>query len=164
MQKIATPQDLRAELNRLLAYCEGSAPSREKLASELQDLADRVAGVPKAEVSKVMAKALEEAIRKMGKDEFKKVLEAAKYGVFRDDGGDKERLAKLKKLQNVVVHRVWRVAGQAKHSQPTDIPMSSEAGVWFMDQKDNAQYTMSRQLIMQEAKKLGIKLDRKKLI
>ena len=45
MQKIASPQELSAELHRLLAYCSGTErPSREKLASELRELADRVAG------------------------------------------------------------------------------------------------------------------------
>lgn len=45
MKKIATPQDLQAELRRLLAYCQGpDRPSRETLAAELRDLADRTAG------------------------------------------------------------------------------------------------------------------------
>ena len=44
MQKIATPQDLQAELHRLLAYCQEENPSREKLAAEIRELADRVGG------------------------------------------------------------------------------------------------------------------------
>jgi len=44
MDRIASPQDLQAELRRLLAYCESDEkPSREKLASELRDLANRLA-------------------------------------------------------------------------------------------------------------------------
>jgi len=44
MQKIASPQDLQAELRRLLAYCHGPGlPSRARLSSELRGLADRVA-------------------------------------------------------------------------------------------------------------------------
>jgi len=49
MDKIASPQDLQNELRRLVAYAEGAEgvrPSREKLASELHELATRVAGVP----------------------------------------------------------------------------------------------------------------------
>lgn len=43
MDKIASPQDLASELRALLASCQDGA-SREKLASELRGLADRVAG------------------------------------------------------------------------------------------------------------------------
>jgi hypothetical protein len=44
MNKIASPQDLRAEIHRLLAYCDGPGnPSRDRIASELRELADRVA-------------------------------------------------------------------------------------------------------------------------
>lgn len=49
MKKIASPQNLQAELHGLLASCQGPAhPSRERLASELRELADRVAGDPSA--------------------------------------------------------------------------------------------------------------------
>lgn len=44
MRKIASPQDLQVELHHLLAYCRGHQPSREKIASELRGLAERVAG------------------------------------------------------------------------------------------------------------------------
>lgn len=44
MQKIASPQDLQAELHRLVAYCQSGHPSRELVASQLRGLADRVAG------------------------------------------------------------------------------------------------------------------------
>ena len=44
MKKIASPQELKAELQRLLAYSQESQPSREKITAELLDLADRVAG------------------------------------------------------------------------------------------------------------------------
>jgi hypothetical protein len=43
MRKIAAPQDLQSELRRLLAYSQSHQPSRQVLASELMDLADRVA-------------------------------------------------------------------------------------------------------------------------
>jgi len=43
MRKIASPQDLQAELQRLLAYSQTEQPSREKIASELRGLAARVA-------------------------------------------------------------------------------------------------------------------------
>lgn len=42
MEKIASPQDLSSELQRLLKYAEGPNPSREKLATDLRTLADRV--------------------------------------------------------------------------------------------------------------------------
>ena len=44
MRKIADAQDLQAEISRLLAYSQGQNPSRERLASELRGLADRVTG------------------------------------------------------------------------------------------------------------------------
>jgi len=43
MRKIASPQDLQADLQDLLAYSQSAEPSRAKLASDLRDLADRVA-------------------------------------------------------------------------------------------------------------------------
>jgi hypothetical protein len=42
VDKIASPQDLVLELRRILSYCEGFEPSREKLAQELSELADHV--------------------------------------------------------------------------------------------------------------------------
>jgi len=42
MDKLASPQDLQAELRRLIAYSQSDEPSRQKLASELHKLADRV--------------------------------------------------------------------------------------------------------------------------
>lgn len=48
MNKIASPQDLQNELRRLVAYAESENPSREKLGSELHDLASRVAGQKEA--------------------------------------------------------------------------------------------------------------------
>lgn len=164
MNKIATPQDLQAELRRLLAYTQESQPSRTVLASELRDLADKVASNPKAEVVAIMAKILGETVNALGKDEFKQILEAARWGVFRDDGGDKERLLKIKQVQNRLVHGVWAIAGQAKHGKPTNPPMSKEAADWFYDLTDAVQYTMARQLLVQEAKALGIRLDLGKLI
>lgn len=41
--RTASPQDLVSELTRILAYCNSSTPSRAKLASELNLLADRLA-------------------------------------------------------------------------------------------------------------------------
>ena len=43
MDKIASPEELTAEIRRLLAYAEGKEPSREKLAAGLSALAGRVA-------------------------------------------------------------------------------------------------------------------------
>jgi hypothetical protein len=43
MNKIASPQQLQAELRRLLAYAGSEMPSRKRIASELRELADRVA-------------------------------------------------------------------------------------------------------------------------
>lgn len=47
MKKIASPQDLQAELRRILAYSEGHQPLRAVLAAELHTLADRVAASDK---------------------------------------------------------------------------------------------------------------------
>lgn len=45
MDQIASLQDLQKELQNLLAYCQDRAPSRSRLASELKELADRVAEI-----------------------------------------------------------------------------------------------------------------------
>lgn len=42
MEKIASPRHLRHELTEILAYASGPSPSRDKLASDLHALADRV--------------------------------------------------------------------------------------------------------------------------
>jgi hypothetical protein len=42
MEKIASPQELASEIQRLVDYCQGPEPSREVLATELQKLATRV--------------------------------------------------------------------------------------------------------------------------
>lgn len=44
MKRLASPQDLQAELHRLLAYAQSPRPSRERLSTELTRLADEVAG------------------------------------------------------------------------------------------------------------------------
>jgi len=43
MDKIASPTELQSELRRLLAFASEGQPSREKLASEIRGLANRVA-------------------------------------------------------------------------------------------------------------------------
>lgn len=53
MDKIASPQDLTAELQTLLASCQDGA-SREKLASDLRGLADRVAGLKDGPVGRAL--------------------------------------------------------------------------------------------------------------
>jgi hypothetical protein len=45
MDKLASPQELQAELRRLLAKCQEGQPSRKVMASELRALADRVSGL-----------------------------------------------------------------------------------------------------------------------
>jgi hypothetical protein len=45
MRKIASPVELQAELQRLLAYVGSGKPSRERIASELRGLAGKVAGL-----------------------------------------------------------------------------------------------------------------------
>jgi len=59
MQKIATPQDLQARLQQLLAYTQDTEkPSRARIASELRELADGL-GVTKtanlADLSRIMS-------------------------------------------------------------------------------------------------------------
>jgi len=48
MEKIASPKELASELRALVVYAEGSNPSRQRLASALQNLAGRVAANPLA--------------------------------------------------------------------------------------------------------------------
>jgi len=52
MNHIASPQDLASELTKILAYCESSAPSRTKLASELNSLANRLSARKPVEILK----------------------------------------------------------------------------------------------------------------
>jgi hypothetical protein len=59
MDKIASPRELTAELRRLLAYAGEETPSRERIASVLYDLAERVAAKAPA---KLKGKKLENAI------------------------------------------------------------------------------------------------------
>lgn len=49
MEKIATPNELQSELRRLLSYSQEAHPSRVRLASELRELALKVAAAPTAE-------------------------------------------------------------------------------------------------------------------
>lgn len=51
MNKIASPQDLQRELGALLAYARTETPSRARLASILNDLAERVAATREASTS-----------------------------------------------------------------------------------------------------------------
>jgi len=66
MWKIASPQDLQAELQRLLAYSQGYQPSRTQLASELRGLAERVAGNSMTGTVKVPNMAYWEEVRVAG--------------------------------------------------------------------------------------------------
>jgi hypothetical protein len=52
MDRIATPRGLVAELQKILAYAETEKPSREKLATALNALADRTARAPQMPGSK----------------------------------------------------------------------------------------------------------------
>jgi len=47
MKKIATPQDLQAELTQILAYSQSERPERGRIAAKLNDLADRLEGTSK---------------------------------------------------------------------------------------------------------------------
>jgi hypothetical protein len=46
MKKIANSKDLQVELRRVLSYAEGPNPSRERVAEELRELADRLGAAP----------------------------------------------------------------------------------------------------------------------
>jgi acyl-CoA-binding protein len=59
MNKITSPQELQAHLRSLLAYSQGSNPSRDKIARGLQNLADRLAAKAPA---KLKGKKLDKAI------------------------------------------------------------------------------------------------------
>lgn len=90
MQKIASPQELTVELRRLLAYCSGpEKPSRVRLASELRELAARVAGFPRS--SATYQEYVERKKREGEKPLDKKEWEA------RTQGGEKAEKGKGKK-------------------------------------------------------------------
>jgi len=79
MQKIASPQELQAELRSLMAFIQGHGPGgkpdRDVLAGKLRDIADRVAGaggqLPKAKYKQLFQKIRSEAIKMMGDDREK---------------------------------------------------------------------------------------------
>ena len=91
MRKIASPQDLQTELQSILALCQGEErPSRERLAAELNALADRVAGTPLGDAAKILKgkdikslsssdeKKVFKELDKMSEDELKKLIKV--YG------------------------------------------------------------------------------------
>jgi hypothetical protein len=66
MDKIASPQELRTELQRLVAYCQTEQPSRECLASEIRQLADRIAEDPSGPLSRENQRLLDEIEKHIG--------------------------------------------------------------------------------------------------
>jgi len=84
MDKIASPKELVAALRDLLEYAEGKNPSREKLASELLDLAERTAKGPSLPGWSERLKAQEALVHAFSiqypdvpRTEIKSILEAA---------------------------------------------------------------------------------------
>lgn len=75
MKKIASPQDLRSELQGLLEYAQTEQPSRERIASELRGLAERVAATEHDEDLEYVAKHA-----KAMKESCDKIEKAAKKG------------------------------------------------------------------------------------
>ena len=68
MLKIASPQQLQNEILRILAYAQGDKPSREVLAHNLRELADRVAGTRTAGMP-AMVKRVVRMVRNEGVEE-----------------------------------------------------------------------------------------------
>jgi seryl-tRNA synthetase len=64
MNRIATTQELQAEIKNLLAYAQSKKPSREKLAADLTALAARVAGVKKEEIPESEQDSWKESLRR----------------------------------------------------------------------------------------------------
>lgn len=65
--KIASPQDLQAEIRKIMAYSEGEKPSREALANSLYQLADRLSPARKpklaADPNRDLAERLDSGLR-----------------------------------------------------------------------------------------------------
>jgi len=117
-------------------------------------------------------------------DKFKTVAVEKKIGknvlkeAFEDT--DKEGMTWLKQIQNKLVHTTFAIAVESKFGRGPndthpknpqitqlgldDVEMSQEAGKWYTSQTGAVQFTMARQILMAEAKKLGIKLDRTKTV
>ena len=72
MDKVASPQELKGELHRLLASSQEAYPSREKLALELRALADRL-GSPVAKERMASEEGDAEKILALFKKNFKYV-------------------------------------------------------------------------------------------
>lgn len=67
MKKVANNHEFQRELHRILAYCQGTEkPEREKLATDLRELAFRVAAKPE------MPKWLERALKRHKNVEYKR--------------------------------------------------------------------------------------------
>lgn len=62
---MTTPRNVREEIDQVLAYCQGPKPSREKLATGLRVLAQRVEGDNKA--ANKLVKELEKHMNGVGK-------------------------------------------------------------------------------------------------
>lgn len=79
MKKIASPQDLQAELRRLLAYSQGpEKPSRDKIAAELRVLANRVANLPDWPGADHVYSYLYKVLEQLGAENWKAEVERAK--------------------------------------------------------------------------------------
>lgn len=79
MDRIASPQDLASELNRILAYTKEVKPSRDKIAADLNALADRLAAGPELDTPQDIMDFLKETFRRMFPKRF--------VSVFPDRGG-----------------------------------------------------------------------------
>lgn len=124
----------------------------------------KTASNPKAEALEVMQQVMQAIEKHLGKDDMKEM--------FENPEAVKERgFPRLKLVQNKLVHVTFAIAEASKWDSParqsqvtqlglSDAKMSAEAGEWYTDQTDAVQNTMARQVLLAEAKKLGIKLDR----
>lgn len=114
MQKIASPTELQSELRRLLAYCGGpEKPSREKLASELRDLADRVA----------MEFDTPEALKKYLQDhpDADKSKHTVKKPEKDEGGGDAKDKGELKPHQDALHKKLDALAEKYPHADKGDL-------------------------------------------
>ena len=68
MDKIASPQDLRAELRNLIAYCNTPQPSRQIVASKLRSLANRVSAETTKKEWEIALKSDEKMLAKIRED------------------------------------------------------------------------------------------------
>jgi len=149
MKKIATPQDLQAELRQLLAYSQGETPERGRIAAALTSMADRLAASdsklekalkgylhhvkgtkPKYQPPKSLTEHVKRALAQ-GEDEQRKALK----GIIHHNQGTKEEY----QLPNSLMRQLQGVTASTKTAMDSDEEELYDA-VWMIASNDGASY------------------------